>query len=167
MSPTIATFRPRRSFLVSRIVKMSRSPCVGCSWLPSPALTTLQPMHCVRYSGVPADECRITTMSTPIASMFRAVSRSVSPLLTELPDDENSSTSAESRCAASVKLVRVRVESSMNRLTTTRPRSAGTFLMLRVETSLKLSAVSRTYWISSADRDSRSSKCFRVQVAIG
>ena len=47
--------------------------------------------------------------STPIASMLRAVSISVSPLLTLLPFSEKSMTSALSRWAASSKLVRVRV----------------------------------------------------------
>ena len=54
------------------------------------------------------------------------------------PDD------SDRREAASEKLVRVRVLSSKKALTTTLPRSAGTFFTLRVETSLKLDAVSRT-----------------------
>ena len=74
-------------------------------------------------------------MSTPIASMLRAVSSSVSPLLVEDIFSTKSTVSADSRCAANSKLMRVRVLSSKNISTTTRPRSAGTFLTLRVETS--------------------------------
>ena len=45
-SPTIATWRPAIRPRFSRIVKMSRSPWVGCSCVPSPALIT------------PASRCR-------------------------------------------------------------------------------------------------------------
>ena len=88
---------------------------------------------------------------------------SVSPLLTLLPLLVKAITSALSRWAASSKLVRVRVLSSKNALTTTRPRRAGTFLTLRVETSLNESAVSRMNWISSTDSSSTDSRCLRVQ----
>jgi hypothetical protein len=65
--------------------------------------------------------------SAPIASIFRAVSMKVSPLerLDELA--VKSCVSAESRLAARLKLVRVRVEFSKKRLKTIRPWSAGTF----------------------------------------
>src|SRR5690606_17137883 len=82
---------------------------------------------------------------------------------TLLPFSEKSITSALSRWAASSKLVRVRVLFSQNALTTTRPRSAGTFLMLRVETSLNVSAVSRMTRISSADSSSSPNRWRRVQ----
>ena len=42
MSPTKPTVSPSTRPLSRRMVKMSRSPCVGCSWAPSPALTTPQ-----------------------------------------------------------------------------------------------------------------------------
>ena len=58
--------------------------------------------------------------------------------------------SAESRLAARLKLVRVRVEFSKNRLKTIRPCRAGTFFRLRVEISANDSAVSRMARISSA-----------------
>ncbi len=73
--------------------------------------------------------------------------------------------SADSRLAARLKLVRVRVEFSKNRLKTIRPWSAGTFLRLRVEISANDSAVSRIARISSRDRSSRPSRCFRLQGA--
>ena len=47
--------------------------------------------------------------STFMASIFLAVSMTVSPLAVLLPDDENSTVSAPSRRAASEKLLRVRV----------------------------------------------------------
>src|SRR5215211_579094 len=59
--------------------------------------------------------------------------------------------SAESRLAAISNDVRVRVEDSKKKLMTVFPRRAGTFLMERVDTSLKDSAVSRMTLISSTD----------------
>ena len=50
---------------------------------------------------------------------------------TLLPLAEKLMTSADSRLAASSKLMRVRVESSKKRLTTVRPRSVGSFLTSR------------------------------------
>src|SRR3954451_19776648 len=95
--------------------------------------------------------------------MFRAVSMKVSPLerLDELA--VKSWVSAESRLAARLKLVRVRVEFSKNRLKTIRPCRAGTFLRLRVEISANESAVSRIPTISSRVRSSRPRRCLRVQ----
>ena len=61
-----------------------------------------------------------------MAVMVSMVSRRLSPLLTLLDDTAKFMTSALSRRAAVSKLVRVRVESSKNRLTTVLPRSAGT-----------------------------------------
>lgn len=92
--------------------------------------------------------------STPIASMLRAVSTKVSPLDTLLPLPLNSRTSAERRDAARWKLMLVRVESSKNRFATTRPRKAGTFFTLRVETSEKPRAVCSTNRMSWAERSS-------------
>ena len=47
--------------------------------------------------------------------------------------------------AAISKVVRVRVDSSKNRLNTLLPRNNGTFLTSRLETSRKLAAVSRMW----------------------
>ena len=41
MSPRIATFSPSIFPNLSRMVHMSRRACVGCSFMPSPALRTL------------------------------------------------------------------------------------------------------------------------------
>ena len=55
----------------------------------------------------------------------------LSPLDTLEPLAEKLMTSAESRLAAASNEMRVRVESSKNRLTTVRPRSVGSFLTAR------------------------------------
>ena len=72
---------------------------------------------------------RSTIMLGPIASMFRAVSTSVSPLTTLELAMATPSVSALSRFSAISNDVRVRVDGSKNRFTTVRPRSAGTFLI--------------------------------------
>ena len=87
---------------------------MGCSCQPSPALTTLtrsssQPAIC---HGTPAEACRTTMASTPMASMVRTVSRSDSPFFTDEEPTLKVIVSAESRLAACSKLSRVRVESS-------------------------------------------------------
>src|SRR3954466_2418013 len=99
--------------------------------------------------------------------MFLAVSMNVSPLDRLETLALKSCTSADSRLAARLKLVRVRVEFSKNRLKTIRPCSAGTFFRLRVEISVNDSAVSRIATISSRDSSSRPSKCLRFQVIGG
>jgi hypothetical protein len=43
MSPRMTTLRPFRLPSFSRMVKTSSSAWVGCSWAPSPALTTGMP----------------------------------------------------------------------------------------------------------------------------
>src|SRR3954463_5402885 len=101
-----------------------------------------------------------------MASMFLAVSMNDSPLERLETLGVKSCVAAESRLAARLKLVRVRVEFSKNRLKTIRPCSAGTFLRLRVEISANESAVSRMATISSRDRSSSPSRCLRLQ-AIG
>jgi hypothetical protein len=101
-------------------------------------------------------------MSACMASMFRAVSRSVSPFTTLLEEGEKLMTSALSRLAANSNDVLVLVLGSKKRLTTVLPRKAGTFLISRPETSLKESAVSRINVISSADRLVRLSRSFRL-----
>ena len=66
-----------------------------------------------------------------------------SPLDTLEPLAEKLMTSADSRLAAASNEIRVRVESSKNRLTTVRPRSAGSFLIGRSASGRISSAVSR------------------------
>ena len=123
----MATFNPSIRPNRSRIVYRSSKPCVGCSCAPSPALTMLHLTVRGQELAEPAAAWRMTIMSTPIASMLRAVSISVSPLLTLLTFSEKSIMSAERRDAASEKLVRVRVLSSKKALTTTRPQQRDFF----------------------------------------
>ena len=84
----------------------------------------------------------MTMQSGAIASRFRAVSSSVSPLVTLEVETLTLTASADRRLAAISKDVRVRVDGSKKRLMTVRPRSAGTFLISRFETSRNVSAVS-------------------------
>src|SRR5207249_10497628 len=72
-------------------------------------------------------------------------------------------TSALRRNAASSNEVRVRVLGSTKKLTSVLPRSAGTFLISRVPTCLKASAVSRMKLISSAESSRSPSKSLRFQ----
>src|SRR5687768_477308 len=94
-----------------------------------------------------------------IASRFIAVSTSVSPLTTLDVPMATLSVSALSRFSAISNDVRVRVLGSKNRLTTVRPRSAGTFLTVREPTSFIASAVSRMRTISSGESASMPSRC--------
>src|SRR4051794_4982363 len=167
MSPTRPMVSPSIRPLARRMVKRSSSPWVGCSWAPSPALMIEAPTCCASKWGAPGLECRTTITSAPIASMFLAVSMKVSPLDRLDTPALKSWTSAESCLAARLKLVRVRVEFSKNRLKTMRPWSAGTFFRLRVEISVNDSAVSRIATISSRESSSRPSKCLRFQVIGG
>ena len=54
MSPQIATIRPSMRPLWRRMVSASSRACVGCSWLPSPALITEQSTFWARSSTAPA-----------------------------------------------------------------------------------------------------------------
>ena len=83
-------------------------------------------------------------ISVPIAKKVRAVSRIVSPFESEEVPGAKFKVSAESRLAASSKLLRVRVEDSKNRLATTLLCKVGTFLLRRDNTSTKLTAVCKT-----------------------
>src|SRR5471030_2117878 len=108
----------------------------------------------------------MTIKSALSASRLRAVSLSVSPFLNEDASAEKFTMSAVNRCAASSKLMRVRVDGSMNRLTTVLPRRAGTFLIARSPTALNALVVSSTVTISSAVSDSMSSRCLRFQLML-
>src|ERR1700679_3192235 len=137
MSPKMVTLRPAIFPFFSRMVKTSSSAWVGCSCAPSPALTTQAFRKRERKWGAPVALWRMMMMSALRASRLRAVSLRVSPFLSEDASAEKLMTSALSRCAASSKLMRVRVEGSMKRLMTVLPRRAGTFLMARSPTALK------------------------------
>ncbi len=93
--------------------------------------------------GAPDWPCRMTKISTPIASIFLTVSRVVSPFETLDPFAVKLIVSADILLAASSKLILVLVDGSKKSRATTLPLNVGTFLIERVETSRKLSAVSR------------------------
>src|SRR6266705_1988057 len=166
MSPRIVTFSPVILSLCSRIVKASSNACVGCSCAPSPALMMLALTTRDRKCVAPEALWRMTMKSALSASRLRAVSFSVSPFLNDDASAEKFTMSAVNRCAASSKLMRVRVDGSMNRLTTVLPRRAGTFLIARSPTALNARAVSSTRMISSAVSDSMSSRCLRFQLML-
>jgi hypothetical protein len=85
-----------------------------------------------------------------MARILFTVSSRVSPLLTLLLEAVKLTISALRRRSASSKDTRVRVLLSKNRLATVTSRSEGTFLIGRLITSLKLSAVSKISLISSS-----------------
>ena len=164
-SPTTATRRPSRRPSRRRIVYASSSAWVGCSWVPSPALTTLPRSQPASRCGAPDSECRTTTASAPIASRVSAVSLSDSPLDTLEPFAEKVTTSADSRLAASSNEIRVRVESSKKRLTTVRPRSVGSFLTSRPTSCSSIrAAVSSTASASSRVRSAADSRCLTASL---
>src|SRR5690606_227475 len=132
---------------------------VGCSCMPSPALMIRDRHTRASRWQAPDEECRRTMKSGDIASRLSAVSISVSPLTTLDVAIATLSVSALSRFSATSNDVRVRVLGSKNRLTTVRPRSAGTFLMGRCAISCIAAAVSRISRISSADRSAMPSRC--------
>ncbi len=89
----------------------------------------------------------------------------VSPFDRLLVEAEKSSVSAPSRRAANVKLFRVRVEFSKNRLTHVLPVSNESFRSPSAIACLNTSALSRIRVISSAESSSRPNKCRRFQSA--
>ena len=94
------------------MVNASSSAWVGCSCVPSPALTTLPVTQSASRWAAPEARCLMTTASAPIASRVSAVSLRLSPLATLDPWAEKLITSADSRLAAASNEVLVRVESS-------------------------------------------------------
>src|SRR5688500_12513616 len=124
---------------------MSRRPCVGCAWRPSPALITwisAATRRGIRY-GPPLAAWRTMNMSACIAARFATVSSTDSPLVAEEMLIARLITSAERRFAAISNVVRVRVEGSKKRLKTALPRRSGTFFTSRCVTPTKDFAVSR------------------------
>ena len=113
MSPTIATRQPSSDGpRWRRSVNASSSACVGCSWRPSPAFTTLADVHDATRCGAPAAEWRTTIASMPIASIVCTVSSRLSPFFTDDVATEKVIVSAPRRLAAVSNERRVRVESS-------------------------------------------------------
>ena len=68
---------------------MSSSPCVGCAWRPSPALTTCTcgAQCCAIRYGAPLSPWRTTNMSACIAERLAIVSSRLSPLAVERARD--------------------------------------------------------------------------------
>ena len=159
MSPQMTMCSPSSGPLCLRMVEQSSSACVGCSCAPSPALTTPARRREASISAAPACAWRTTTTSGAIASRFRAVSSSVSPLTVDEAEPEMFTASADSRLAAISNDVRVRVDGSRNRLMTVLPRSVGTFLMGRSLISRNLSPRSSSMAISPALSDSIPRRC--------
>ena len=151
ISPTMAMFFPETSPCFSSKLKASSKACVGCSCVPSPALTTTVFTFFAKKLAAPGCGCRITTRSTFMARMLFTVSTRVSPLATEELFAEKFRTSALSRFSASSNDNRVRVEFSKNRFAMVKSRNEGTFLIGLLMTSLNPSAVLKM-----------SSKSFRV-----
>src|SRR5215213_3951912 len=158
-SPTIATWRPSIFPNSPCSVYRSSSACVGCWCLPSPALTTCAFVHPATSCGAPISACRITITSGSYAPSVIAVSLSDSPLSTEEPDALNDIVSALSRFAASSKLDDVRVDDSKNRLSTSLPRSVGSFFTSRSSERSKLRAVASRRSTSSRVRSAIEIRC--------
>ena len=146
------------------MVSRSSSPCVGCSWGPSPALTTPAWICLASRWGVPGEAWRTTTRWMPKASILRAVSTKVSPLLTLLPPVAKSMVSAPRRLAARPKLTRVRVLFSKNRFTTLFPARSVRLAPGSRQVDKKLSEWSRSQVISWAVSGSRPRRwrCFQA-----
>src|SRR3989442_10747771 len=128
MSPRMVTLSPSILPFFSRIVNVSSNAWVGCSCAPSPALITLAFRKRDRKWAAPVALWRMMMMSAFNASRLRAVSLSVSPFFSDEASAVKLMTSAVSRSAASSKLIRVRVDGSMNRLTTVFAAQSGHFL---------------------------------------
>ena len=112
MSPTIQIERPSMPPSFERSVCTSSSACVGCSCLPSPALTTAALVQPATSAAAPACGLRMTIASGECAPSVRTVSFSDSPFSTLEPLAAKFTTSALRRLAASSKDERVRVEAS-------------------------------------------------------
>src|SRR5690606_31756607 len=116
----------------------------------SPALTTVAPIRSDKNFAAPGLEWRITTISTFIDKILLTVSISVSPFLTDELAAEKLTVSADNRFSANSKESLVLVEFSKNKLAIVISRSEGTFLIGRLITCLKASAVLKINSISFA-----------------
>ena len=126
-SPTITTFSCEKSTpLAWRRVSMSSRPWVGWLLRPSPALSSTVPGSAAAASSAtaPSRLWRTKNACTPMASSVFRVSRSASPLVVDAVEASKLSKSEPSRCAASEKLERVRVDGSKNNVQTALPASA-------------------------------------------
>ncbi len=142
MSPTMPILSPSSDPKCWRIVRESRSACVGCWWAPSPPLRTGCSIHSAMRHGAPVDWCRTTMASVPIALMVSTVSLRLSPFLSEEVPGENDIVSALRALAAFSNDIFVRVDASKNMVATVLPRRAGTLGIGRWRTSTNSSASS-------------------------
>ena len=90
----------------------SSSACVGCSCLPSPALTIAAAHQLDTSAAAPAQGVRMTIASGLCALSVSTVSFSDSPFSTLDPLAAKFTTSADRRLAASSNELRVRVDDS-------------------------------------------------------
>src|SRR3954468_15150173 len=109
-SPTIQTLVPSSEPTRRRSVYRSSSAWVGCSCLPSPALTTEAGVQRATMLAAPACGERMTIALGSYALSVCKVSLSDSPFSTDEPDDLTLITSADSRLAASSNDELVRVD---------------------------------------------------------
>ena len=88
---------------------------MGCSCIPSPALTTpvpVCPSQPASRWAAPEAGCRTITQSAPMAERVSAVSRNDSPFATDEPDALTFTVSALIHLPATSNDTRVRVEFS-------------------------------------------------------
>src|SRR5919109_2661783 len=124
-------------------------------------------MHPATSCGAPIWGWRTTITSGSYAPSVSAVSLSDSPLSTAEPADLTDMTSADRRFAASSKDDDVRVDDSKKTLTTSRPRSVGSFFISRSSERAKLRAVPSRRSMSSRESSATDSRCRRSAEAGG
>ena len=113
MSPMIATFKFLSKILpCSLSVKRSSKAWLGCSFVPSPAFTTLASVLSAANFAAPELGWRSTMISVLIAAMLFIVSFRLSPFVTLELDELKFIVSAPSLFAAISKEVLVLVEFS-------------------------------------------------------
>ena len=164
MSPTRPTVSPSTRPLTRRMVKMSSRPWVGCSWAPSPALTTLRQQ--VLGQQVRRARRRVPDhhhVDAHRLDVLGGVDERLALAGAGAAGGEVERVGAPSRRAARPKLVRVRVDGSKNRLTTTLPLRSSPLGMSPTPTPRNASAASRSRVSSAAVRPSRPRRCFMVR----
>ena len=112
MSPIMATFNPANCPSFSCIEKASNKAWVGCSLIPSPALTMAAGICLAKKCGAPEALWRITTKSTFILKILLTVSSSVSPFAADELLAAKFKTSADNLRSANSNDILVRVEFS-------------------------------------------------------
>ena len=160
MSPQIATLKPSIFFLRFIIVKASNKAWVGCSRLPSPALSTAQFTFWDKRLHAPESWCLITIISGCIAFKVIAVSISVSPFLIAEFAIFIDITSAPNLFPANSNELCVLVEGSKNKLIWVLPLKTFNLLFLLWFNLMKLLASSKIRLTSLIDRSWIPRRCF-------